>query len=79
MTLKNDQIATLMKFVASVTPDGLCCDDCAEHVPELAEAQLGKAPLTEVMEQVQNHLENCPCCAKEYELFLEALTAVEDD
>lgn len=78
MALRNEQVVTLMKFVASVTPDQLTCDGCLEHVPELAESQLGDVPLTDVLERVQNHLDNCPCCAGEYQTFLEALQAIED-
>lgn len=76
MALRNDQIVTLMGFVASVTADGLTCDGCLEHVPELAESQLGDMPINQVLEKVLKHLENCPCCAKEYETFLVALDAI---
>lgn len=77
MVLKDEQITNLIQFIASVTADGITCDGCLEHVPELAESQLGDRPLTEILERVQVHLDNCPCCAKEYETFLEALNAIE--
>ena len=73
MALNSEQHNLLLKFVASVTPDQLDCDDCFELVPELAESQLGDRPLTEILEDVQTHLQNCPCCAQEYETFLKAL------
>ena len=78
MTLDRDDTVTLLKFIASVTPDKMTCDSCLEHVPELAESQLGNNPLSEVLEKVRNHLDNCPCCAGEYETFLEALRAIEN-
>ena len=78
MVLKNEEIATLMKFVASVTPDKINCDGSLEHVPELAESQLGDKPLTDILERVRNHLHNCPCCAAEYQTFLQALESIED-
>ena len=77
MVLKDEQVANLIQFVASVTADGITCDGCLEHVPELAESQLGDKPLTEILGRVQTHLDNCPCCAKEYETFMEALNAIE--
>ena len=77
MALTNEEVSTLMQFVASVTPDNLTCDCCLEHVPELAESQLGDVPLSEVLEKVRNHLQNCPCCSKEYQTFLEALVAMD--
>lgn len=77
MTLDRNQAINLMQFVASVTEDGLSCDDCFEQVPELAESQLGNLPLDEVLLKVKNHLENCPCCGKEYEAFIAALEEIE--
>ena len=73
MALKPEQVSSLLKFVASVSPDNFTCDGCLEHIPELAESQLGDVPLTDLLERVQNHLENCHCCASEYETFLKAL------
>lgn len=77
MVLKDEQIENLIQFVASVTADGITCDGCLEHVPELAESQLGDKPLTDILERVQGHLDNCACCAREYETFLEALNAID--
>ena len=76
MVLKNEQISNLMQFVASVTADEIGCDGCLEHVPELAESNLGNIPLNEVLEKVQNHLDNCPCCAQEFKTFMVALEAI---
>jgi len=78
MVLKNNEVTALMQFVASVKADKITCDGCFEHVPELAESQLGDKPLTEILEKVQNHLNNCPCCAQEYETFLTALDAISE-
>ena len=78
MTLDNQQVSNLLRFVSSVTPDGLTCDGCLEYVPELAESQLGNIPLTEVLAKVQNHIDNCLCCEKEYEDFLHALHTMSD-
>lgn len=79
MVLNKEQVANLLQFVASVSPDKVNCEGCLEMVPELAESQLGNRPLTEVLEAVQNHIDNCPCCEKEYETFLSALHAIADD
>ncbi len=73
MSLDANQRNVLMNFIASVTPDQLNCDGCLDLVPELAESQLGDRPMTEILEDVQTHLHNCPCCAQEYETFLTAL------
>ena len=73
MALSDKQLGRLMEFVASVTPDSMSCDGCFKLVPELAESQLGNIPLSAVLEKVQSHLDNCPCCADEYAAFLEAL------
>ena len=76
MSLQKDQMATLLQFVASVTPDSLNCDGCLESVPELAESQMGDQPLSDILERVQNHLDNCGCCLNEYQDFLRSLDDV---
>ena len=78
MVLDKNQVSTLLQFVATVTPDGMTCDGCLEQVPELAESQMGSIPLDEVMLKVKNHIDNCPCCAGEYESFLVALNEIEE-
>lgn len=77
MALKPEQVSSLLKFVASVKPDDFTCDGCFEHIPELAESQLGDIPLTDVLERVQNHLDNCHCCESEYQTFLKALETAD--
>ena len=79
MVLNKEQVSNLLQFVASVSPDGINCEACLEQVPELAESQLGNRPLTEILTDVQNHIDNCPCCCKEYAVFLEALYAIAED
>jgi len=59
-------------------PDKLDCDECLNLVPEFAESQLGNLVLTGVLEDVQTHLHNCPCCAQEYDSFLVALEALAE-
>ena len=79
MALNNEQRNLLMRFIASVTPDQLDCDAYLELVPELAESQLGDRPMTEILEDVQTHLYNCPCCSSEYETFLKAIEVLALD
>ena len=77
MSLDKSEIAILLQFVASVSPDTLDCDGCFEQVPELVESQLGNVPLSDVLLKVQNHLDNCPCCAQEYKSFVTAIEEIE--
>ncbi len=79
LPLQHDLLATLLQFVASVTPDGLNCDGCLSCVPELAESQLGDQPRSEILGRVQNHLDNCRCCRNEYRIFLRSLTLTEQN
>ena len=78
MSLDQNQVQSLLQFVASVSQDKLNCEGCLQQVPELAESQMGNVPLSDLMQRVQNHLDNCPCCAAEYKTFLTALHAIVD-
>ena len=77
MLIPKNQLAMLLQFVATVTPDSLNCDGCLESVPELADSQMSNQPLSEILERVQNHLDNCGCCRNEFNTFLRSLNEGE--
>lgn len=77
MALSSEELNRLVRLATSVTDDEMDCDECFTHLAEFAETQLANRPLNEVMQAVQNHLHNCPCCRDEYETLLEALKATQ--
>lgn len=78
-SLSIDQIQTLVGLIATTQPDRITCDDCLGQIGEFAELALGGRELTEGMEIIKRHLEQCPCCKQEYEALLDALREVAED
>lgn len=78
MPLSKQQVSSLVQLVSSTTPDEMDCDGCLDHVAEFAETQLAGLPVESAMAEVQNHLKNCPCCQNEFEIFLNALSGMDE-
>ena len=75
--LSKDQIQRLVGLVSSAQSDGLNCDDCLGRVAEFAEASLEERELSEGLQAIQRHLEQCVCCRDEYEALVEALKEID--
>ena len=76
--LSKDQIQTLVSLIATTEPDQINCGDCIGQVGEFAEVALEGRELSEGMQAIQRHLEQCPCCKGEYEALLDALREIDD-
>jgi predicted anti-sigma-YlaC factor YlaD len=77
-SLSKKQIQTLVGLIASTKSDEIDCDDCFGQIGEFAEIALEGREVSEGMQIVQRHLEQCPCCKDEYEGLLEALRELDD-
>lgn len=77
-SLSLDQIRTFVGLIATTQPDNFSCDECFGQIGEFAERSLEGRELTEGMELIQRHLEQCPCCKDEYEALIEALKELEE-
>ena len=73
------QISGLIKSIAVAVPDQLDCDGCFNLAAEFADAELRGIELPNALNAVQIHLNQCPCCAYEYQALLEAVHAAEDN
>ena len=71
--LSKKQIQTLVGLIVTTQSDKVSCDECFGQIGEYAEYALQGRELSEGMEIIQRHLEQCPCCKGEYEALLEAL------
>ena len=78
MLVSYGQVIQLLESIAIATPDSLDCDGCFELVAEFADAEKRGDELSDSLKLVQNHLQQCACCAYEYEALLEAIL-VEDE
>jgi hypothetical protein len=72
-SLSNEQIQTLVGLITTTKTDNISCDDCFGQIGEFAEKALEGRELSEGMQIVERHLEQCPCCKDEYNGLLEAL------
>lgn len=78
MVLNEQQISILMRMISGTRPDCLDCDGCFLRIAEFAEAQLKDLPISDAMKEVSSHLKQCACCHAEYQVLLEALTALKE-
>lgn len=77
MLVSYGQVIQLLGAIAITVPDSLECDGCFELVAEFAEAEKRGDDLSDSMKLVQNHLQQCPCCAYEYEALIEGIQGAE--
>ncbi len=78
MSLSKQQIQTLVGLISTAVPDEISCEECYGQIGEYAELALEGRELSEGMLKIQRHLEQCPCCAAEYEALLDALREIRD-
>lgn len=76
-SLSKDQVQVLVGLIATTQSDQISCDNCFGQIGEFAEMALEGRELSEGMQLIQRHLEQCPCCKDEYEALLDALREVE--
>lgn len=77
--LTKGQLDKLIGLVSSAETDELSCDDCLRRIGEFAEASLEERELSDGLQAIQRHLEQCVCCKVEYEALLDALKKIKPD
>lgn len=75
--LSKEQIQILLGLISTTESDKVNCDECFGQIGEYAEMALEGRELSEGMQAIQRHLEQCPCCKGEYEALLDALRELE--
>jgi len=75
--LSKEQIQILVGLISTTEPDEMNCDDCFGRIGEFAELAMEGRELSEGMQVIQRHLEQCPCCKGEYEALLTELQTVQ--
>jgi hypothetical protein len=78
MLVSYARVIRFMDTLSMTVPDELDCDGCFELIAEFADAEKRGVELSESMQLVRTHLQQCPCCAYEYEALIEAVMAAED-
>lgn len=76
MTLSKEQTRALIHMLATAGPDEIDCDQCYEHFAEFVEQQLLGEESSKWSQQVEDHIDQCPCCGDEHRALMEALQVV---
>jgi len=77
MPLSDEQIAALVRMVASAESDDLDCGGCYEQLSEFADAQLAGKEIAEALKAVEIHLQQCQCCHDEFTALMESLREID--
>jgi len=78
MSLTVNQIQTLVSLIVTTEPDQISCDECFGQIGEFAEISLEGKELSDGMQAIQRHLEQCPCCKGEYAALIDALKEIDE-
>lgn len=77
MKLSYQQVNHLIELSFATVDDTLGCDGCLELMDQFAQAELDDRLMSDAMEAVRIHLEQCKCCKDEYEALMIALREVQ--
>lgn len=73
MKITEDQIRTLLGFVAKTDEAEISCQTCEDQITRFAEAKLSGKEIPEALEAIEKHLEICPECTEELGYLQSAL------
>jgi hypothetical protein len=74
MSLSQDELRELARFVVLTKTDEIGCDDWLGHAPSYAELIAARRPVPEPLRKAAEHLEICPECKEEFRALLAALS-----
>jgi hypothetical protein len=78
MALNPEQVDRLLSMIEKTREIELTCPECLDELDRYTQSVLDGAPVEGVLEQVRQHLEDCPCCTSQHTLVLDTLRALED-
>jgi len=70
-----DRLKRMVRTIVTTRPDEIDCDECFEQLDRFVEMRLAGKEIPEAMRLVQDHLERCNDCHKEFEALLAAMRA----
>jgi len=78
MTLRSEQVASLLKMIQQTRELELTCPECLDELDRYAQRILDGTPIDGVLARVREHLEACSFCDDQFRLVLETLKAIEE-
>jgi hypothetical protein len=78
MSLKPEQIDRLLSMIEKTREIELTCPECLDELDRYTQSVLDGAAIEGVLEQVRQHLDDCPCCTSQYTLVLDTLKSLDE-
>lgn len=75
MKFSNEQIKTLLGFVAKTADHEISCQTCEERLSQFAESMHAGNDHDDSLRVIEDHLKICPECSEELEFLRRALEA----
>jgi len=79
MKISNEQIKTLLGFVAKTSDDEVSCQTCEDQISQFAESELAGKEIPDALKVIEEHLKICPECTEELALIRRALEFRQGD
>lgn len=79
MALNSEQIGKLLRKLQYTREAELTCPECLDELDRYVQKFLDGAPVEGLLEQVRQHLADCPCCQDQLQLVLETLEAIDEE
>jgi hypothetical protein len=77
MKLNPKQLAELIELTVTTRLDEIGCDGCCELMDQLAQAELDGTTLSDSLEAISEHVNQCKCCRDEYLALMTALKEIQ--
>ena len=78
MALNPEQVGRLLTKLRQTRELEMTCPECLDELDKYTQRILDGTPIDGVLEQVREHLEDCPCCTNQFKLVLDTLKAIEE-
>ncbi len=78
MPLNPEQVDRLLSMIEKTREIELTCPECLDELDRYTQSILEAKNGIQALEQVRQHLEDCPCCTSQYTLVLDTLKALDD-
>jgi len=65
----------IVKTIFAAQEDDITCDECYAHIDQYVDMLRAGQDPAQVLPQVKSHLEQCRCCAWEFQALIDILEA----
>ena len=77
MALNSEQVQRLLNKIRQTREVEMTCPECLDELDKYVQRILDGAPVEGVLVKVREHLEDCPCCTRQFDLVLDTLRSID--